>query len=69
LTNTAKRQASFAPKKSGLAFRHDALTFASGGMTDELARAEIEAKINSSKDVGHGMLGSRLTFCCKAKAQ
>jgi hypothetical protein len=26
----------------------DSLTAAAGGMTDELARAEIEAKINSS---------------------
>jgi hypothetical protein len=45
------------------------VTFASGGMTDELARAEIEAKINSSKDDDHGMFGSMLTFCCKAKAR
>ena len=41
-------------EKSGLDFRHGVLTFASGGMTDDLARAEIEAKINSSKDACEG---------------
>ena len=30
----------------------DWLTAAAGGMTDELARAEIEAKINSSEHPG-----------------
>ena len=58
-------------EKSGLDFRHGVLTFDSGGTTDDLARAEIEAKINSSKDAreGHSLFVSRLTFCCKARAR